>query len=254
MALNGLRVVAVVEARMTSTRLPGKVLMPAGGRPLLQVLVERLRKVTRIDEIVIATTTNATDEPIVKLAGEIGVSVFRGSEDDVLQRVSGCLQAHRAQICVEITGDCPLVDPAIVNEALDAFAAAIPERVYLSNSDPERAVPAGLDVQIFLADALYQLDRESNDPADREHVSYGFYRPESGGRWNPLFIRHPAAAGSEDLLLTLDYVEDYELIKTLHEELSAQAPDYGVAEMARWVREHPEMHERCAQRRTDAAA
>lgn len=244
MSLNGKRVVAVVEARMTSSRLPGKVLLPAGGQPLLQVLVERLRRVPRLDQIVIATTVNATDQPIVVLAARLGVPVFRGSEEDVLERVVKCLQAHRAEICVEVTGDCPLADPAIVDEALDAFAGA-PDRVYVSNSDPHRSVPAGLDVQVFSAAALHQLDRETRDPADREHVSYGFYRPESGDRWRPHFIQHASTAGAKKLWLSLDHREDYELIKALHEEVSATTPDYGAREIIAWVRAHPELHARC---------
>ena len=252
MAIRNQKVVATIEARMTSTRLPGKVLLPAGGKPLLQVLVERLRRVGRVDQIVIATTINPTDDGVAELGAKLGVGVFRGSEDDVLGRVSGALRAHGADICVEITGDCPLVDPAIIDEALDAFAEANPPRVYVSNSDPQRAVPAGLDVQVFSAEALFQLDREAVDPVDREHVSYGFYRPENAARWNPLFVTHPRAAGTADLLVTLDYREDYELIKALHEELSATQPEYGVREIAAWVRAHPELQARCAEVRREA--
>src|SRR5437016_2865888 len=120
MSINGAKVVAVIEARMTSSRLPGKVLLPAGGQPLLAVLVERLRRVERIDQIVVATTVNAADDPIVAVARNLGIGWFRGSEEDVLQRVVECLRANHAKICVEITGDCPLVDPAIVDEAFDA--------------------------------------------------------------------------------------------------------------------------------------
>lgn len=229
---------------MTSSRLPGKVLMPAAGRPLLQILVERLRRVSRLDEIVIATTVNATDNPIAELAQTAGVSAFRGSEEDVLDRVVKCLQAHRVEVCVEVTGDCPLVDPVLVDEALDAFAAA-PGRSYVSNSDPHRSVPAGLDVQVFSAAALHQLDRETTDAADREHVSYGFYRPESGGRWRPHFIKHPSTTGAERLWLSLDHREDYELIKALHEEVGAEASAYGAREIIAWIRAHPALHDRC---------
>lgn len=253
MAIRNQKVVATIEARMTSTRLPGKVLLPAGGKPLLQVLVERLRRVGRVDQIVIATTINPTDDGVAKLAAKLGVSVFRGSEDDVLGRVSGALRAHAADICVEITGDCPLVDPAIIDEALDAFAEANPPRAYVSNSDPRRAVPAGLDVQVFSAEALFQLEHDAVDPVDREHVSYGFYRPENAARWNPLFVTHPRASGTTDLLVTLDYREDYELIKALHEELSATEPNYGVREIASWVRAHPDLHARCVEVRRAAA-
>ncbi len=244
MSLHAKRVVAVVEARMTSSRLPGKVLLPASGKPLLQILVERLQRVDRLDEIVIATTVNTTDNPIVELAQRLGVAAFRGSEADVLDRVVQCLQTRRAEICVEVTGDCPLVDPLIVNEALDAFAAA-PDRTYVSNSDPHRSVPAGLDVQVFSAGALCELDREATDPADREHVSYGFYRPESGNRWRPHFIKHASTVGAEKLWLSLDHREDYELIKALHEEVGERTTGYGAREIIAWVRAHPEMHARC---------
>jgi len=95
---------------MTSTRLPGKVLMPADGKPLLQILIERLQRVSGLDEIVIATTENSTDNPASGLGKHLGVGVFRGSDDDVLGRVCGALRAAQADICVDITGDFPLMD------------------------------------------------------------------------------------------------------------------------------------------------
>lgn len=243
MALNGKRVVAVVEARMTSTRLPGKVLLPAGGCPLLEILCRRLRRAPRVDEVVIATTTNKEDNPIVALAGEVGISVWRGSEHDVLKRVVECLRAYDAEICVEVTGDCPLVDPVLVEEVLEAML--VPGRIYVSNSDPCRAVPAGLDVQAFLVSALEQIDAETADPLDREHVSYGFYRPESQDRWNPFFVQHELTRGAEHLWVSLDHREDYELIRALHEDLSMRDPEYGATEIIAWVRDHPELHQKC---------
>jgi spore coat polysaccharide biosynthesis protein SpsF len=227
---------------MTSSRLPGKVLMPAGGTPLLQVLVERLRRVGRLDAIAIATTVKGTDDPIEALGRGLGAEVYRGSEHDVLDRVVKCLRIQRADVCVEITGDCPLIDPAIVDEALDAFAAG--PHLYVSNSDPHRSVPAGLDVQVFSAEALFELERETGDPADREHVSFGFYRPESGGRWRPHFITHAATAGAERFWLSLDYAEDYELIRALHEDVGRSNPHYGAREIIAWLRAHPEVHAR----------
>lgn len=245
MTREGLRCIATVEARMTSSRLPGKVLMPSGGRPLLAILVERLSRVSGLDAIVIATTTNDTDDPIAALGKQLGVGVFRGSEDDVLGRVAGALRASDADVCVEITGDCPLIDPRIIGEALDEFLRTRDVHPYVSNSDPHRSVPAGLDVQVFFADALYRLDAKTCDADDREHVSYAFYRPESGNRWRPRFIRHPWCAGGEDLLVTLDYVEDYALIRQLHEALCVTAPDYSATDIIRWVRAHGALHEAC---------
>jgi len=230
---------------MTSSRLPGKVLLPAGGQPLLAVLVDRLRAAKGIDDILIATTTNAADDKVAALGRDLGAGVFRGSENDVLGRVCGALQGANADVCVEITGDCPLIDPQIVDEAVAEYLRTNATNAYVSNSDPHRSVPAGLDVQVFHADALYQINHETNDPSDREHVSLGFYRAESNGRWNPRFITHHSCVGSDDVLVTLDYREDYVMIRRAHEELSVKSPLYGASEIIAWVRANSELHDAC---------
>ena len=243
------KVVATVEARMTSSRLPGKVMLPAGGKPMLQILIERLRAARGIDEIVVATTDNPSDDPIAGLAHGLGVGVFRGSERDVLGRVCCALRAAGADICIEITGDCPLVDPRIVEEALAEFQWTRETDWYVSNSDPHRSVPAGLHVQVFWAAKLFELERMMVDPEEREHVSYGFYRPEVGDRWRPRFIRHVTARGGEDILVTLDYRQDYELIRDLYEDLAPKIPLFGVADIIKWARSRPEAQARCARAR-----
>lgn len=239
------RVVASIEARMTSSRLPGKVLMQAAGKPMLQILIERLKKVNQIDSIVIATTINNADEPIAALAKQLGVSCFRGSEEDVLERVCGALKQENADVCVEITGDCPLIDPHIIQEMIQAYFETKDQHVYVSNSDPERSVPAGLDVQVFSAKALYTLSDETKDPLDREHVSYGFYRPETAARWKARFIKHESTRGAEDFWITLDYKEDYEFIKALYEDLAPKNPNFGARETIAWIKAHPDWHDRC---------
>jgi spore coat polysaccharide biosynthesis protein SpsF len=250
--IDGQRITATVEARMTSSRLPGKVMMTAAGQPLLGILIDRLRRVPALDGIVVATTTNVQDDPIEALARGMGVGCFRGSEEDVLGRVCGALDSGGADVCVEITGDCPLVDPEIVQEATREYFNTRDAHPYVSNSDPHRSVPAGLDVQVFSARALYRLSDETSDPQDREHVSYGFYRPESGDRWRPRFIVHEAARGGEDLLVTLDYREDYELIRALHEDLSPHNSGYGARDIIAWLRSHPELEQPCRRVREEA--
>jgi spore coat polysaccharide biosynthesis protein SpsF len=242
---DGARVVASIEARMTSSRLPGKVLMPVGGQPALRVMLDRLSKARRIDKIVVATTSNPTDDPIVAYCALLGVEVFRGSENDVLGRVLGAMDACEAHVCVELTADCPLIDPAIVDEAVEAFFDTRAVHPYVSNSDPHRSVPAGLDVQVFEVSALRTLASETSDPADREHVSYGFYRPESGDRWNPRFISHANAVGGESHLVTLDYIEDLKLIDSLHSQLRISKPHYGAADIIAWLRSSPNLEAAC---------
>jgi spore coat polysaccharide biosynthesis protein SpsF len=239
------RIVATIEARMGSSRLPGKVLMPAGGKPMLQILIERLRRARQVDDIVVATTVNPGDAPIVELAESLGTSVHRGSEDDVLGRVHGALVECAADICVEITGDCPLIDPGIVDEAISAYLETAGTHPYVSNSDPHRAVPAGLDVQVFAASALARLAAETDSPDDREHVSLGFYREDAARHWNPRFIRHAATEGAEGLLVTLDYQEDYVLLRALHEDVSRSCANYGAREIIEWVRAHRDLEDAC---------
>ena len=249
-----LRFMATIEARMTSSRLPGKVLLPAAGKPMLQILIERLKRTSELDAIVVATTVNPSDAPIAAIAKKLGVGVFRGSEDDVLGRVCNALRANNADVCIEITGDCPLVDPQIVSEAINEYMRTRDTNFYISNSDPHRSVPAGLDVQVFAADSLYRLEAETNDPLDREHVSFGFYRTEAGDRWRARFISHEACKDGKDLLVTLDYREDYELIKQLYEDLSESDPFFSAAEIIAWVRAHPKEHDKCKQVRALKAA
>ena len=110
-----LKIVASIEARMTSSRLPGKVLMLADGKPLLQHMIERIQKSKLVDEIVVATTVNASDMPIVHLCEQLGIKAFRGSEDDVLQRVLDAQASVNSDVIVELTGDCPLIDPEVID-------------------------------------------------------------------------------------------------------------------------------------------
>ena len=163
-----MKVVATIEARMTSTRLPGKVLLPANGRPMLYYLVRRLKAVPSINTIVLATTINATDEPLVEFAQKEGIQVFRGSEDDVMGRVIGAAESANADVIVEITGDCPIIDPDLVEQTIRMFQRH--NAAYVANSYIS-SYPDGMDTQVFSLDTLKQSAAMTNDPLDREHVS-----------------------------------------------------------------------------------
>ena len=213
--------VATIEARMTSSRLPGKVLMRAGGKPMLQILIERLQRIPELDEIVVATTTNTSDDPLDRLARTLGASVFRGSENDVLGRVDGALRQAGADVAVEITGDCPLIDPYMVSTMIKEFLATRGTNSYVANTTgPELGSPHGLDVQVFEARALHVIADEATDSEAREHVSKPFYRPSSRGRWKPRFIEFFPPSLCRRVWLSLDYREDFELIRDIYEALS----------------------------------
>jgi spore coat polysaccharide biosynthesis protein SpsF len=223
-----MKVVCTIEARMTSSRLPGKVLMSAGGKPLLQVLIERLRRAHSIDRIVLATTLNSSDDALGDLAAACGIGCFRGSEADVLGRVRGALDSQDAEVCVEITADCPLVDPAMIDAMVASFVETRHRNAYVANTTgPQLGAPHGFDVQVFEANALRVIEQEARDPEAREHVSLPFYRAESAARWNPRFMSFFPDELCRRVWLSLDYPEDYALIRDVHEALLPIDPHYG---------------------------
>lgn len=223
-----MNVVATIEARMTSSRLRGKMTLPLGGEPLLGVLIDRLKHVPELDHIILATTTNATDDVLVDMANGKAIQVFRGSEDDVLGRVRGALDASNADICVEITGDCPLTDPAMVSAMICEFLKTRAINAYVANTTgPICGAPHGLDVQVFEADALRSIEKEVSDPEAREHVSVPFYRDGIDGRWRPRFVSFFPAEICQKVWLALDYREDYELIRDIYAELAPRDPWFG---------------------------
>src|SRR4051812_31540419 len=117
------KIACIIEARMTSTRLPGKVLRPLLGKPMIQQMIERIKRARTLDQIIVATTERSTDDPLVSLAHLLGVSVFRGSEEDVLGRVLGAAEKYEIDWIVEIPGDCPLVDPGLIDKMVGDFQA-----------------------------------------------------------------------------------------------------------------------------------
>lgn len=239
-------VVATIEARMTSSRLPGKVLMPASGKPLLGILIERLLAVPEVDRIVVATTVNAADDPIVETAAAFGAASFRGSEDDVLGRVAGALRAYDAEVAVEITGDCPLIDPEMVSACIAEYRRTQRESSYVGNTTgPSLGAPHGLDVQVFAAAALLAIADETSDLADREHVSLPFYRPENAARWKPRFIDFFPDDLCHRVWISLDYAEDYRLIRAAHEALSPGNPLFGAVPLIAYCQSQPEMTSAC---------
>jgi len=230
------KIIATVECRMTSARLPGKVLLETCGKTLLQLLVERLSLVRQIDEIVLATTTNKEDDPIVTLAQSIGVSYFRGSEHDVLRRVLEAAQSANAEIIVEITGDCPLIDPEITSQVIDLYL--LNDCDYASNLDPV-SYPIGMDTQVFLIDLLAIANKEELTTEDREHVSWFIRRqPE---RFRKLHLPAPPELRWPELGLTLDEKPDYMLIKKIFEYFYLKNQKFSCLDIVRYLRNNPDL-------------
>jgi spore coat polysaccharide biosynthesis protein SpsF len=215
------RVVASIEARMGSSRLPGKVLSDIAGRPAMLRLLDRLRRAKSLDAIVVATTDQAADDPLAHTVQSAGIRCYRGSEDDVLNRV---VEAHRmmeSEIIVEVTGDCPLLDPLVIDLGVNTFLA---HDVDVVANVVRPSYPMGVDVQVFRFAALAEVERTIRDPAVREHVSLFFYdHPE---RFRILHLDAPAPYRAPELRLQLDYPEDQQLIREIYRRLE---PKYGVA-------------------------
>ncbi len=205
-----MKIVATVEARMGSSRFPGKVLMPVNGVPIIKYLFERLENVPSIDEIILATTINNNDEPLVEFAKNEDIHFFRGSEENVMKRVIDAASYLDADIIVEITGDCPLIDPQIVEQAIQIFLANNID--YVSNGNV-RSYPDGMDTQVFRLETLKQSFNMTTSLLDYEHVTLHI-------RNNPEIFSHiniiaPPEIYWPDLGLTLDEKEDFELIKKI---------------------------------------
>lgn len=215
-------VAAVIQARMTSTRLPGKVLLHAAGREMLAHQIDRVRRARTLDAICIATTTNATDDPVAELAGREGVAVYRGSEHDVLGRFVKAADHAGAEVAVRLTGDCPLTDPELIDAVVEVFRTADPPVDYAGNSFP-RTWPIGLDVEVASMRVLRTAAAEADDPYDREHVMPFLYRQP--GRFRS--AGYPAPADLSGYRWTLDEATDYELIKRILETLLPEKPNFG---------------------------
>ena len=231
-----MKVIATIEARMTSSRLPGKVLLPVMGKPILHYLVARLKQVASLDGIVLATTINATDDSLVKFAEEEGIDCFRGSEEDVMTRVIGAGESVGADVIVEITGDCPIIDPEIVEQTIRMFQAHNVD--YVSNNHI-RSYPDGMDTQVFRLDALKRSASMTDDELDHEHVTLHI-------RNNPkLFSRIHLVAPPEihwpELGLTLDEQADYDLIKQVMEYFNEENLYFSCLEVVRYLRDNPEL-------------
>jgi spore coat polysaccharide biosynthesis protein SpsF len=210
-----MRIVAIVQARMGSTRLPGKVLSNIGGKTVLSRVVQRLRHSAQIEQLLVATTSKSADDAIVEECRRCSVAVFRGAEQDVLDRYYRAAQFARADVIVRITADCPLIDSEVADRTIQAFLDAKPD--YASNT-LERTYPRGLDTEVISTDALACAWREAKEPYQRSHVTPYLYQ-------NPKVFRLLSVKGEGDYSShrwTLDTPEDLEFIHLVYDRFIDQ--------------------------------
>lgn len=203
---------------------------------MLELMVERLRDVSLLDEIVIATTTNSSDNPIVELADRLKIGVWRGSEHNVMDRVLSAAQHFHADVIVELTGDCPLIDPDIVQACILQWKAAGAD--YLANC-LERSFPIGMDTQVFWTKTLADAAARTHDPHDQEHVSLFIYRNPT--LYKLVNITAPEAQRDPELRLTLDTQDDYNLIQNIYNAFYVANPKFRLDDILNYLRSNPEL-------------
>jgi spore coat polysaccharide biosynthesis protein SpsF len=229
-----MKIIATIEARMTSSRLPGKVLMEVAGKPMLEHLVDRLKTVPSLNGIVLATTTNLSDDKLEGFAKKAGINCYRGSENDVMTRVIQAAESVGADIVVEITGDCPLIDPQIVEQTIQMYKFNRAD--YVSNAHI-RSYPDGMDVQVFALELLKRSAAMTDDVIDHEHVTLHLRNhPEL---FSQVHLIAPPEIHWPELGLTLDEPKDFDLIKKIIEYFGPVNSLFSCLDIVRLLRQMP---------------
>jgi spore coat polysaccharide biosynthesis protein SpsF len=209
-------IVAIIQARMGSTRLPGKVLMEIDGAPLLKMMLSRVEKSKLLDKIIVATSTLAKDDQIEKFCVSNGYECFRGPESDVLLRYYDCAKSYEANVIVRLTADCPLIDPEIIDKVINYYNENFLD--YAGNTVPPEnsSFPDGSDVEVFSMEALEKANNEAVDLKDREHVTFYFWKYKNGFKTGQYIQKQ----NWSKYRITIDYPEDLEVLRFIIEELN----------------------------------
>jgi len=247
----------IVEARMTSSRLPGKILLTACGIPLLQLMIERLKRIDLVNDIIVATTTNKSDDVIVSLCGQLDINCFRGDENDVLGRVVQAAQQYKTDIIVEITSDNPLIDPHLCNDIIKKYLELDPNIDFVSNDvgcyrdDVKVTFPLGLcNTKVFRRTLLEKVAKTTSNAVDREHVVNNIVN--NPGKYSLFNVNAQKKYNRSDIRLTLDYPEDYEVIKSVFEALYPLNPDFTADDIVSYLDENKKiksLNKNCVQQK-----
>ena len=228
-----MKVVAVIQARMGSTRLPGKVLKDIGGETMLERVVRRTQRASLLDQIVVATTVEPSDDVIVAECERLGVPIFRGDEQDVLDRYYQAAGAYEAEVVVRITSDCPLIDPKITNRVVRAFLDETPD---CASNTLVRTYPRGLDTAVVTTAALARAWREATEPYQRAHVMPYIYQ-------NPDLFRLLSVSGEVDYShyrWTVDTQEDLDFVRAVYARLGND-DTFGWCDVLEILAQEPEL-------------
>lgn len=226
---------AIIQARTSSSRLPGKVLMDLCGVPMIVRQLERVQRAESLDHIVVATSDDPTDDQLAEIVHTAGYAVVRGPLDDVLARFSRTIDQLHPDVVVRITADCPLISPHVIDLVVQAFHSS--EADYVSNTLAP-TYPDGLDVEVVKATALQQLANNTSDPVEREHVTLGMYRKPDQFRVEN--FPDPSGADHSDLRWTVDDSDDFAFVARVYESLFPQNPAFDYPDVLALLAVHPE--------------
>lgn len=230
-----MKIVAIVQARMSSTRLPGKVLKDLAGQPMLARVVTRLSRAKGLTNTVVAITTSAADDTIESLCHQRGWPCFRGSEADVLDRYYQAAAAYDADVVVRTTSDCPLIEPTIVGWAIQEFLQRRPKIDYVSNIAPERTFPRGLDAEVVAFEALRQVWERVRDAASREHVTLHIRRHPERFRIHNL----RSDVDYSYMRWTVDTPEDLRFVRAVYDRIGHD--EFSWMDVLELLKAHPEL-------------
>lgn len=229
-----MKVAAIIQARMGSSRLPGKILKQVLGKPLLTYQLERVGRSACIDEILVATTDKRLDDEVALLCQSLGIPYFRGSEEDVLERYYRAALQVKADVVVRLTGDCPLIDSEIIDKVINNYLLYVHEFQYVSNT-LKRTFPRGLDAEVFSFRALEKVHKQAKSSEDREHVTR--YIVNNPGAFKLFNVSHDENYSRHRL--TLDTPEDFILIKKIIEAIYPYNPHFTMEDIIHLLEKNP---------------
>lgn len=227
--------VVIVQARMGSSRLPGKIMMEACGKTMLEHMISRVKRSTKIDELIVATSTNKLDNVIEDWCEKHNILCFRGPEQDVLKRYKLANDTVHGDTIIRLGADSPLIDPKIIDDVLEVYEKNNYD--FVSNLFPVegRTYPDGVNVEVFSSKILNEMDRDAKKPSEREHVTfYVWMQPE---RFK--IFRHDYPEDISNFRFNLDYLEDYCLIRTIYESLYYENNFFTLEDTINWLKQNP---------------
>ncbi|NDF35380.1 MAG: acylneuraminate cytidylyltransferase [Nitrosopumilaceae archaeon] len=230
-------IAGIIQARLGSSRLPGKIMLQACGKSMLELMIERVQRSKKLDKIIIATSISAQDDEIAEFCTRAKIDHYRGSEHDLLSRYKGAADKFDVDLIVRLTSDTPVIDAKTIDDTVEAYMKN--EYDFVSNCYPmPRTYPDGTNVEVFSHQILNEADREAKKPSEREHVTFFMWmQPE---RYK--IFRVDYQKDISRYRLNLDYKEDYIVLKTIFENLYPKNQNFSMEDALKWLDVHPEIY------------